>query len=513
MNSEKYLMGIDLGTSVCKSAIFGVDGSVHALARGAYPVESPHPGWAEQDPNLWWSEVARTIRENLAKTKIAPQDIIGVGCCGMSRGASFIGHDGRVLRKGLIWMDRRAVPQEQWIRAHFHFPYERQSTEQSLTAIAPTVAAKILWVKENEPELWNATDKILLPKSFLGWKFTSQFVEEPQDAVLTNLFDRDLNDWSDDALAVYGIPRDKLAEIKKPWDIAGGVTAQAAKETGLVKGTPVVVGAWDGDCQTYGAGLVKPGMVLDRTGTVGRLTVAVEKPPGSLGFTLVPHVTYVSSNNIRTAGVSYQWARDQLCEPEKLLAITLGTEAYQLMDREAETMEPGAGGLFFVPYLQGRSGPANRFGLIFGITLETRRAQILRAVMEGLAYELRSGKEQIQSSQKIECQEIWTTGGAGKSRTWNQIKADILGVAYCRMNVEETGCLGAAVIAGYGVGVYRDLVTPIETIVKVMERTEPRLEYATRYDALFQAYTKLNWVLGQSGIDDMLAYALEKSGL
>lgn len=339
------------------------------------------------------------------------------------------------------------------------------------------------------------------------------FVDEPLDAVATNLLDSSKKDWSDEALNIFDISREKLAEIKKPWDIAGGVTRQAAKDTGLAEGTPVVVGVWDNACQTLGAGFVKPGRVLDRTGTVGGFSVAVETTPGEPGFSLVPTITAINSSAIQTAGVSLRWARDQLCEVEKLLAGKLGVDAYQLMDQEAENVEPGSNGLFFIPNLIGRNNPINRCGLIFGITLGTKREYIIRAVLEGLGYEIRRGKERTIDALGIKCGEVWTSGGAGKSRTWRQIKADILGLTYCRTNIDETGCLGAAVIAGYGVGVYSDLVSPIESIVKVVERTEPRSEYKKRYDELFQVYKKLNDTLEQSGIYDRYVEALEKGGI
>ncbi|MFH0896985.1 MAG: FGGY family carbohydrate kinase [Candidatus Bathyarchaeota archaeon] len=507
MDSDKYLLGIDLGTSVCKSAIFGVDGRVLAVTRGEYPMECPYPGWAEQDQNLWWSEVTRTIRENLSKAKISPKDIVGIGCCGMSRGVSLIGKDGRILRKCIINMDRRAVKQDRWIREYVKFSDGRRHEEQMPTA------AKLLWVKENEPDIWKGIYKILLPKSFIVWKLTGKFADEPLDASMTDMFDRAKNDWSDEALNAYGIPREKLAEIRKPWDILGGVTELAAKETGLVEGTQVVVGAWDGSCQTYGAGFVKAGRVLDRTGTVGGFTVAVEKSPDFSSFSLVPNISSISTGGVRTAGVSLRWARDQFCELEKLIAEKTGIDAYQLMDQEAENVEPGSEGIFFVPYLIGRTGPMNRYGLIFGITLETKREQIIRAVMEGFGYEIRRGKEKTLDAQGIKCGEVWTTGGGGKSRVWRQIKADILGLTYCRTNVDETGCLGAAVIAGYGVGVYSDLVSPIEAIVKVVERNEPRPQYKKRYDELFQAYKKLNELLENSGIYDEYVKALENGGI
>ena len=507
MVSNQYLLGIDLGTSVCKSAIFDVDGRTFAITRGEYPIESLHLGWAEQDQNIWWSEVSRTIRENLSKAKISPKDIVGIGCCGMSRGPSLIGKDGRTLRKCIINMDRRTVKQEKWMRENIRF-----SDGQPLEVPNPT-AIKLLWIKENEPDIWRDMYKIMLPKSFLVWKLTGEFADEPLDGGKTGMFDHVKGDWSDELLDAYGIPREKLAEIRKPWEIVGGVTERAAKDTGLAEGTQVVVGAWDGACQTYGAGFVKPGRIMDRTGTVGGLTVAVEKPPESSGFSLIPNITSVSIGSVQTAAVSLRWARDQLCELEKLIAEKTGVDAYQIMDQEAEKVEPGSGGIFFVPHLLGRSGSMNRHGLIFGITLYTKREQIIRAVMEGLGYEIRRGKERNWDAQGVKYGEVWTNGGGSKSRVWRQIKADILGLTYCRTNIEETGCLGAAIIAGYGVGVFKDLVSPIESIVKVVERNEPRPEYKKRYDELFQAYKKLNETLEKSGIYDDYVKALENGGI
>ncbi len=507
MVSDKYLLGIDLGTSVCKSGIFSVDGRILAVARGEYQMESPHLGWAEHDQNIWWSEVSRTIRENLSKAKISPKDIVGVGCCAMSRGPSLISRDGRILRKCIINMDRRTVKQDRWAKENVKLTSGRHRIVGMPTSV------KLLWIRENEPGLLEEAYKIIMPKSFLVWKLTGEFVEEPLDGSMTGMFDSVEGDWSDELLNAYQIPREKLAEIKKPWDIAGVVTKQAAMDTGLAEGTQVVVGSHDSECQIYGAGLTKVGRALDRTGTVGGLIVAVKKTQNTPGFSLIPEITFVTSGMIQTAGVSLRWARDQFCEPEKLVAEKMGVDAYKLMDQEVESVEHGSGGIFFMPYLLGRSSPMNRHGVIFGLTLETKREQIIRAVMEGFGYEIRRGKEKNLDSQGIKCDEVWTTGGGGKSRTWRQIKADILGLTYCKTNVEETGCLGAAVIAGYGVGVFNDIVSPIESIVKVVERTEPRPDYKKRYDELFQAYKELNDTLEQSGIYDDYVKAMEKGGI
>lgn len=504
--AEKYLMGVDLGTSTCKSALFSVAGQVLAVSRGEYAIESPQRGWAEHDQAVWWSEVARTIRENLVKASVAPSEVVGVGCCAMSRAPTPISREGRVLRKAIINMDRRTGKQERWMKATMKFSSERHRQTPVPTSV------KLLWLKEHEPDVLRGAYKVVMPKSFLVWKLTGQFAEEPLDASMTGLFDSVTNDWSDELLSAYGVPREQLAEIRKPWDVVGGVTEQAAKDTGLAVGTPVVVGAHDNECLNLGSGLVKAGRLLDKTGTVGRLTLAVERPADAFGFSLVPTIGLVGIA-METGAASLRWVRNQLCEPERLVAGKAGAEAYQLMDQEAACVEPGAGGILFTPHLIGRSGTTNRHGVIFGLTLQATREQLVRAVMEGYSYELRRGKERVIDPQGGSLGEVWATGGGAKSRVWRQIKADVLGLPYCQLNIEETGCLGAAIIAGYGVGVFSDLVSPIDTFVKVVERNEPRPEYQQRYDALYQVYKKLNETLEQSKIFDDYVKTLETVGI
>jgi xylulokinase len=501
--SGQYLLGIDLGTMVVKSAIFDLKGNNLGMGHGEYPIESPHPSWAEHDQRLWWSEIKRTVNQALSQAKIDPKDIVGIGCCGQSHATNLISKDGKVLMKSIIWPDRRAVKQEKWVRENVG---ERESN-QTLTAV------KLLWIKENLPEIWKQTYKILLPHNFVVWKLTDEFSSEPLDAATTAMFDFEKNDWSDRLLEAYGIERKLLPEIRKSTEIVGEVTEKAADETGLAKGTPVVAGSSDGAAQIYGAGLVKPGRGLDRTGTVGVLMVAVERPKDYIGYpNIIQGIMSVSAGWTQTAGASLRWFRDQFCDVEKLIAAKSGVNEYQLMDREVDQVEPGSGGVIFNPYLLGRSGPMNKHGFFFGITIHTTREQMMRAVMEGYAFELRRGIDRWKS-QGVECDEIWTCGGAAESRTWRQIRADILGLTYCKTNIKESGNWGVAVLAGYGVGVYKDLVTPIEETVKVVERNEPREEYKQRYDELFNLYDELNTLLEESGIYDKHVKGLENGGI
>jgi xylulokinase len=489
---------------VVKSVIFDLKGNNLGMGHGEYPIESPHPAWAEHDQRLWWSETKKTLAEALSQAKIDPKDIIGIGCCGQSHAPNLISKDGRVLMKSIIWPDRRAVKQEKWIRENVG---ERESN-QTLTAV------KLMWIKENRPEIWRKTYKILLPHNFLVWKLTGVYSSEPLDAATTAMFDRVKRDWSNELLEAYGIDRKLLPEISKSTDIVGEVTSGATEETGLARGTPVVAGGSDGACQMFGAGFVRPGRGLDRTGTVGSLTVAVEKPADHKGyFGIVSDIISVRAGSTQTAGASLRWFRDQFCQIEREIAVKIGTNAYQLMDKEVDQVEVGSGGVIFNPYLLGRSGPMNKHGFFFGLTLHSSREQMMRAVMEGFAFELRRGKEKNWDTKGISCDEVWTCGGGAESRTWRQIRADVLGLTYCKTSMRESGNFGAAVLAGYGVGVYKDLISPVEAAVKVVERNEPREEYKERYDELFTIYERLNTLLEESGIYDRHVEALENGGI
>ena len=502
--SEQYLLGIDMGTMVVKSVIFDLKGNNLGMGHGEYPIESPHPGWAEHDQRLWWSEIKKTIRKALSQAKIDPKDIVGIGCCGQSHATNLISKEGKVLMKSIIWPDRRAVKQEKWIKENIG---ERESN-QTLTAV------KLLWIKENLPQIWKQTYKILLPHNFIVWKLTGEYSSEPLDAATTAMFDVEKNDWSDKLLEAYGIERRLLPEISKSSDVVGEVTERAAEETGLAPKTPVVAGGSDGACAMFGAGFVKAGRGLDRTGTVGVLTVAVENPPGSSGYPyVIPSITGVMAGFTQTAGASVRWFRDQFCQIERIVGANIGISEYQLMDKEVDQVEPGAGGVIFNPYLLGRSGPMNKHGFFFGLTLHTKREEMVRALMEGYAFELRRGKEKNWDPKGITCDEVWCCGGGAESRTWRQIRADILGLTYCKTSMTESGNWGAAVLAGYGVGVYKDLISPIEAAVKVVERNEPREEYKQRYDELYAVYDELNTVLEESGIYDRHVKALEAGGI
>lgn len=297
MTENQYLMGVDLGLSGVKTGIFGMSGRCVGLSHGGYPMERPYPDWAEQDQNLWWSEVTRTIKEALYQSKIVSDKIVGIGVTGFGHGISPLTRDGKILTKCNTSQDQRSTKQVEWLRRNLNI-------DGRYFGGTPLISSKILWLKENRPEIFNKTYKFLFPNSFIVFKLTGEFSADIDNAWNPDTFDFQKGDWSDALLQKIGIPYEKLPKVYKSWEIVGKVTRKAADETGLKKGTPVIAGAMDAACCRYGAGCIKPGRSIDITGTVGMWGVAVDSkaPVGHTTFTLIPSVGFVRGGGSRTAG-------------------------------------------------------------------------------------------------------------------------------------------------------------------------------------------------------------------
>lgn len=289
-------------------------------------------------------------------------------------------------------------------------------------------------------------------------------------------------------------------------DIVGEVTGHCAEETGLEKGTPVVAGGGDWACTFYGAGFTKPRRGVDMCGTVDGLVIGgenfvIDYDKGLSSWTnIVPNLHIAASAGTQTAGNILRWCRDEFFAFEKQVGEKFGISPYKLMDIEAETVPAGSGGVIVTPHHNAQRSPknTNSRGLIYGLTLMTKRAQIIRAIMEGIAYELRLDLEKFRSTSGIPCDEIRAIGGGAKSKLWRQIKADIIQIPFCKINIDEGGNLGTAVLAGFAVGLYSDLIKPIEENVRVVERELPTESNKKVYNEMFNLYCRINEVLEQS---------------
>lgn len=508
MSADIFLLGIDLGTTGVKSAIYNLDGIVIGSSYKEYPLESPRPGWAEQDQNLWWKSTITTIKESLRQANITPDSIAAIGVCGQSHGLSAISREGEPLYPCITWVDRRSEPQVQWISKKVG---EKRVFEISGWPLdAAYTASKILWIKENIPRVFEQAYKFLLPKDYIVFKLTGEYSTDRTDASATNLFDIKKRVWSEELLELYGIPVDKLPKIYEPWQVVGEVLGPVSEEIGLKKGTPVIAGGADWACTFYGAGFTKPGRGVNMTGTVDNFMIASDNfclnyEYGITGLThIVPNLYAGAWGGTQHAGSIYRWFRDELFVLEKQIADKYNISPYKLMDIEANSAPPGSGGLLITPNFFGQRKPENpnSRGLIYGLTLTTKRANIIRAIMEGVAYKLRADLERCKNVTGVTCDEMRNIGGGARSNIWRQIKADILGIPFCKINVDEGGSFGVAMISGVGVGIFKDLISPIEKIVKVVEKNYPIQENVKVYNSLFKLYTKLHMILEKTGFYD-----------
>jgi len=493
-----------------KSTLYSIDGEIVGNNYQGYLLNAPKPRYAEQSQEEWWEKTKSTIRTAISQSKVSPEEILGVGVCGQGHGLSPITKDGKFLYPCITWVDQRSDEQVKWILDNVGeekvlrinmFPVDNAYT-----------APKILWLKEHVPDAYENAECFLLPTDVVKFFLTGKFSTDVTNAFATDMFDVKKQDWSDELLDDYGIPREKLPEVHRGEEVIGEVTEKTAEETGLPKSIPVVAGGLDASVTFYGAGFVKPGIGVDMTGTVAAIMIAGEA--GGMPITIVPGISVVGWAGSQTAASIYRWFKNEFCEIEDLISERTSTDVYQLLNKEAMQTPPGSNGLLVTPNFIGqrRPGNINSRGIAFGLTLTTKKAQINRAILEGLAYEIRRGLQPILST-GARCDEIRAIGGGGKSKLWRQIKADIIGIPYCKINIDEGGTFGAAVLAGVGAGVYTDLISPIDRIIKVVEREEPQEEFKAIYNDLYNFYCKLEGTLEDQKVYDDYVAMLKRHGL
>jgi len=493
-----YLMGIDLGSSSVKVGIFSEDGEEIGISRQTYPLERPLPSWAEQDPNIWWRKVCEAIRQVLSKTDVDPARIAGIGVCGQGAGPVLVDKRGDTLGKCIVWSDKRCVDQAKRVR-------DRLGSQYSNLAFS---AERILWLKEQRPEVFAKAWMFLLPTGYIVYKLTGQTVTDYTNASETGLCIPTGGVWSDTVLDEYGISHEQLPKIHSPWEVIGEVTRNAELETGLKEGISVIAGCGDWACAQYGAGYVKPGRTVEITGTTLDLSVAGKAERPQKGNIILPDLVATSNVVIRTGGSLYRWFANLVYGTDNARSKSSLFDELRLMEREAGLSGPG---LLLIPTFSGDrdTDVVLGCGTITGLTLETTRGQLARAVMEGLAFEM---KRRI-SLQGIpdEVAEIRTIGGTSSNKVWTQIKADIFGIPFCQIDRIEAGCTGAAVLAGVGVGIYSDLVSPIEDLVHVVARMRPQEEHQELYSELYETYCWLVELLASSGFDQAYDTARENA--
>jgi xylulokinase len=497
------LLGIDLGTTGVKAALFAVDdGRVLADAFFEYPLSHPHPGWAEQNPAEWWQATVAAIQTCLkqgSEQGIQPGDVRGIGLSGQMHGVVLLDERHAVVRPCIIWADQRSEAQCRWMT-------ERVGASQlieyvSNPALTGFSAPKLLWIRDNEPELFARARTMLLPKDYIRYLLTGELAMEISDAAGTCLLDVKHGVWSQEVLSALDLNPALLPPVVPADAISGRITASVAALTGLSVDTPVAGGGADNACGAVGNGVVAPGLGLVSVGTSGIVLAYADTPQVDMSGPVprvhtfnhaVPHAWYLMGVT-QGAGLSLRWVRDNIGLPERALERWTGLDAYELLAKEAESIAPGSDGLLFLPYLQGERTPhldAYARGGWIGLTASHDRRHLIRSVLEGVAFSLKDCLA-IISEQGLRIEQMRATGGGAKSPLWRQIIADVLGTELVLTSASEGPAFGGALLAGVASGVYGSVQEACEQTVHITERTAPRAEVAAAYAQAYATYRAL----------------------
>jgi len=493
-----YLLGIDVGTSGTKALLInaGRDGEVVASSTRTYPLYTPKPLWAEQEPEDWWQATIAAIRDIIEQSGVDPKHIRGMGLSGQMHGSVFLDEGNNVLRPAILWCDQRTQAECDWIMD----TVGREKTVELISnpVLTGFTAGKIVWLRNNEPEVYAQVNKVLLPKDYIRFRLTGEYATEVSDASGTALFNVTKRDWAYEMLDAIDVPRHWLPKAYESPEVTGRVTAEAAALTGLKEGTPVVGGGGDQAAGAVGNGVVEPGIISSTVGTSGVVFAFAEKPvvdPGLRVHTFchaVPGKWHVMGVML-SAGGSLRWYRDTFASAESCVARAMGRDPYDVMIDEAEKAPVGSEGLIFLPYLTGERTPypdPNARGVFFGITLRSDRAHFVRAVLEGVAYGLRDSFG-ILEEMGVPIKQVRASGGGARSRLWRQIQADVTGYDHVTVNIDEGPALGAALLAGVGTGVYPSVESACRSVIKVVSTTKTDRAAKEIYDKFYPVYGSL----------------------
>ncbi len=482
----KYLLAHDLGTSGNKATLYDDEGRLVASRTVPYLTNYFNGNWAEQDPAHWWKAVCESTQVLVAQVNAA--DIAAVTLSGQMMGCTVVDKRGEALRPSILYCDQRASRQAARIleqidlKSFYGIVGHRVSPSYSLE--------KLMWIRDHEPEIYARTHRTLCAKDFINFRLTGQMATDYSDASGTNAFDLNSFQWSDRIINLAGVDGMMFPEPMDSSRVLGEVTTAAAAATGLKAGTPVAVGGGDGSCAGVGVGCIKPGTAYNYLGSSSWIALTVTKPIVDEQMRTMNWAHCVPgylhpSGTMQTAGSSFQWLKEVICTSECAAAAAKGASPYALIDEAIRKSPPGANGILFLPYMLGERTPwwnPNARGAFIGLNLASRREDVLRAVMEGITMNLGLIVNIFREHVPIDV--IKVIGGGAKSAVWRQMMADIYGCRVESLNfLEEATSMGAAVIGGVAVGLFKDFEV-IHRFINVEHVSQPNPETQTRYARL-----------------------------
>jgi xylulokinase len=485
--NNAYFLGIDTSTTASKALLVDENGAVVAVASSPHTVQTPRPLWSEQEPQEWWTAVAAAIRAVLKTSGVDAQQIAAVGLTGQMHGLVLLDERGNVLRPAILWNDQRC--QSQCDEIHRRIGKERFIQITGNVALTGFTAPKILWVQENEPDIFARARQVLLPKDYIRYRLTGEYGMDKADGAGTVLFDLKRRDWSPEVLDALEIDPTWMPPTFEGPAFTGQVTAEAAVITGLKAGTPVAAGGGDQAAQAVGVGAVEPGVVALTVGTSGVVFATTPEPyiepEGRLHAFChaVPGRWHFMGVMLSAAG-SLQWYRDTLAP----------RMSFDELVAEAANVPVGSEGLQFLPYLTGERTPHPdplARGAFIGLTVRHGRAHMTRAVLEGVSFGLKDSFTLIQNAGLGEISQVRASGGGVKSALWRQILASVLEAELVTVNATEGAAYGAALLAGVGAGRWPGVVSACQAAVTLTGSTQPDAAEIEPYREAYGVYQEL----------------------
>jgi xylulokinase len=473
-----YILAHDLGTTGDKATLFSAEGKLVASAFAEYETLYPAAGWAEQRPDDYWRAFCASTKTIVGKTGVNPGDIAAVSFSGQMMAALPVDREGNALRNSIIWADLRSTKQAAEVGGRIGPDRVYAITGHRLSASYS--ATKIMWIREHEPEVYKKAFKFFHAKDFVACRLSGSFCTDYSDASGMNLLDIRALDWSEEMLGASGIAREKLPDLCESIQRVGKVSKEAAAESGLLAGTPVVKGGGDGASATCGAGVVGGSGAYIYLGTSTWMALATPAPiidPAKRTFTFCHFVKglYMPAGTMQAGGGSFKWFKDRLCGEESAEARKSGADVYDILTAKAEKTPPGSEGVLFLPYIMGERAPLwnpSARGCFIGLAVTHGKGHMLRAVLEGVAYNMKI-IENAFSEQGVDCGLVRMIGGGAKSPFWRRIFADVMEKPTARLNfIEEATSVGAAIAGGVGAGLFPS-IQEARRFVKVEETSEP----------------------------------------
>lgn len=481
---RKLLLGIDIGTSACKVAVFDKSGEVLAQTNEPYQLFYPAPGYVEQDPDEWWEAICTGIKKVLAQSDISAEEIVGIGIDGQSWSAIPVDKDGNCLSRTPIWMDTRARDICEKVKEEVGFDTIFRVAGNDFLPSYST--PKMLWFKQEKPEVYENTYKFLQSNSYIGYKLTGVMSQDLSQGYGIHFFNNETCTYDAELAEKLGLSVDKVPDLYQCHAVIGTVTAVAAEKTGLKEGTKVVAGGLDAACGTLGAGVYLPGQTQEQGGQAGGMSICVDHALAHPKLILSPHVVpgmWLLQGGTVGGGGTLRWFKQEFGQDMSFDELTA----------LAEDIPAGSDGVTYLPFMSGERSPIwdpDAKGVYYGLGFDKTKGHMVRATLEGVAYSLEHNLR-VAAETGAQVGELIAMGGASNSILWTQIKADVTGKTIKVPTSDTATTLGAAILAGVGVGVYESFEEAIKETIVITRVQEPDMEAHAKYQESMKLYLEL----------------------